>query len=174
MERTNATLTALRQILLATELHEREVAGAVGLTGVQLRLLKLVHETGGATATTLANTMRVSQATITILLDKLVAKGMVERRVSDQDRRKKTVLITPVGLCALKDAPDPLQRDFARRFERLPGWEQAMLMAAAERIAALMNAEEISAAPILATGKIAQEAGEAPSVSRRSAEPSDL
>ncbi|WP_424943742.1 MarR family winged helix-turn-helix transcriptional regulator [Aliiroseovarius crassostreae] len=161
MDRTNATLTALRQILRATELHGREVASAVGLTAVQLRLLKITHDAGGATATTLAYHMRVSQATITALLDKLAAKGMIERRVSDQDRRKKTILITDAGREALENAPDPMQRDFARRFERLEDWEQAMLLAAAERLAALMNADEISAAPILATGDITDDAGAA-------------
>lgn len=161
MDRTNATLTALRQILRATDLHGRDVANAVGLTAVQLRLLKFTHEASGATATTLAYHMRVSQATITALLDKLAAKGMIERKVSDQDRRKKTILITDAGLEALENAPDPMQRDFARRFERLEDWEQAMLLAAAERLAALMDADEISAAPILATGEITEDTGSA-------------
>lgn len=160
MDRTNATLTALRRILKATELHSREVARSVGLTAVQLRVLKLAYESRDATAKLIAGQMRVSQATVTALLDKLAAKGMIERQVSSTDRRQKKLLITRAGRCALEEAPDPMQRDFALRFEKLDDWEQAMLLAAAERIANLLDADELDAAPILATEEIAGEMDE--------------
>ncbi len=154
MNRTNATLTALRRILKATEQHGREVAKSVGLTAVQLRVLKLAHENSESTAKFLACRLQVSQATVTTLLDKLSAQGMIERRVSVCDRRQKNILVTPTGITALKRAPDPMQREFTQRFEQLNDWEQAMLLAAAERIANLLNADELDAAPILATGEI--------------------
>lgn len=157
MERTNATLTALRRILRATDLHGREVARSVGLTAVQLRLLKLTYESKAATAKYLASNMRVSQATITALLDKLATRGMIERRVSSIDRRQKNIIVTEAGRQALQDAPDPMQRDFAERFEQLADWEQAMLLAAAERIAELLRADDLEAAPLLTTGEIAGE-----------------
>jgi len=155
MDRTDATLSALRRILIATDLHGREVAQSVGLTAVQLRLLKLTHESKAATAKYLATNMRVSQATITALLDKLSSRGMIERRVSEIDRRQKNIIITEVGQQALAAAPDPMQRDFAEQFRKLAGWEQAMLLSAAERIANLLGADDLDAAPVLTAGDIA-------------------
>jgi DNA-binding MarR family transcriptional regulator len=154
MDRTNATLTALRRILKATELHGREVAQSVGLTAVQLRVLKLADEAEGPTAKSLAGQMRVTQATVTALLDKLAVQGMIERHVCKTDRRQKNIFLTPLGLQTLEEAPDPMQRDFSHRFNKLADWEQAMLLAASERIASLLDAEELDAAPILATGEI--------------------
>lgn len=154
MDKTNATLTALRRILRATDLHGREVATSVGLTTVQLRLLKFTQDTESANAKTLACQMQVSQATVTVLLDKLEAKHMIERRVSLVDRRQKLIHITDVGHDTLEAAPDPMQRAFVQRLEQLEEWEQTMLMAAAERIAYLMDADGIDAAPVLAAGEI--------------------
>lgn len=157
MDRTHATLTALRRILRVTELHGREVARSVGLTPVQLRLLKFICDTPCANAKSLALEMRVSQATVTTLLDKLEWLGMVQREVSPKDRRQKMISLTDKGHTALENAPDPMQRRFADRFEQLETWEQGMLLASIERIAVLLDADEIDAAPILTTGSMVDE-----------------
>ncbi|MFN3239350.1 MAG: MarR family winged helix-turn-helix transcriptional regulator, partial [Pseudomonadales bacterium] len=113
MDRTNATLTALRRVLRATELHSKEVAQSVGLTPVQLRLLKFIGECEAGNAKYLAVQMRVSQATVTALLDKLEQRHMIERTVSRYDRRQKMISLTPKGRQAIEEAPDPIQRLFA-------------------------------------------------------------
>ena len=157
MDRTNATLTALRRIMRATELHSKDVAQSVGLTPVQLRLLKFIGECECATAKSLAAQMRVSQATVTTLLDKLEMRNLIERTVSRFDRRQKMISLTPDGRIANENAPDPLQRQFASRYSQLEDWEKSMLLAAAERIASLLDADDIDAAPILASGNIIDE-----------------
>ncbi|MEE2944352.1 MAG: MarR family transcriptional regulator [Pseudomonadota bacterium] len=157
MDRTNATLTALRRILRATELHSKDVAQSVGLTPVQLRLLKFIGECECATAKSLAVQMRVSQATVTALLDKLEARNLIDRIVYRFDRRQKMISLTPEGRIAVENAPDPIQKIFSTRFEQLADWEKSMLLAAAERIASLLDADDIDAAPILATGNIVDE-----------------
>ena len=157
MDRTNATLTALRRVLRATELHSKEVAQSVGLTPVQLRLLKFIGECEAGNAKYLAVQMRVSQATVTALLDKLEQRDMIERTVSRYDRRQKMISLTPKGRQAIEEAPDPIQRLFASRFEGLSDWEQSMLLASTERIASMLDASDIDAAPILTTGDIVDE-----------------
>jgi hypothetical protein len=47
-----------------------------------------------------------------------------------------------------------LQEIFAHRFAALPAWEQAMILAGAERLAAILGAEDIDAAPLLDAGLI--------------------
>jgi len=158
MDRTHATLMALRRILRVTELHGREVARSVGLTPVQLRLLKFICDIPCANAKSLACEMRVSQATVTTLLDKLECHELVQREVSPKDRRQKMISLTAKGHTALADAPDPMQRRFSERFDRLESWEQGMLLASVERIASLLDAEDIDAAPILTTGSMIDEA----------------
>ena len=69
------------------------------------------------------------------------------RRRSVQDRRLIRVTATEEGRRLLANAPNPLYAAFSDRFERLPDWEQLMLMAALERVAGLMNAETAEALP---------------------------
>nr|WP_237398962.1 MarR family transcriptional regulator [Rhodovulum sulfidophilum] len=148
------SLVALRRILRATELYGRELARAAGLTAVQIRVLQIVAETGQSTPKTIATRMGVSQATMTTLIDRLVAKGLVDRRRSEADRRQMIIAITALGRESIDRAPDPLHDRYVIAFEKLPDWEQAMLVAALERVAALLDAGNLDAAPVLDLGDI--------------------
>ena len=154
MDRIDSSLVALRQILRATELAGRELAQQAGLTAVQFRALQMVGETGQTTAKAIATRMHVSQATVTALVDKLVSGGRVVREKSLVDRRQTNIVITDLGRQTIEEAPDPLQQRFVRRFRDLDDWEQAMLVAALERVAAMLDAEDLPAGAVLTTGEL--------------------
>jgi DNA-binding MarR family transcriptional regulator len=156
MSRTDATLIALRRILRATEDYSRSLAQASGLTPVQMRVLVLIARSvpGQMTPGVLAGQMRVAQATVSALIDRLQAKGLVQRARSENDRRHTILSLTPAGHALADRAPDPLQDQFVSRFESLQDWEQAMLVASLERIAHMLNAAEIDAAPVLDAGDL--------------------
>jgi DNA-binding MarR family transcriptional regulator len=154
MDRVDTSLIALRRILRATDMFSRELAQSVGLTAAQFRVLQIVAEHGHRTATDISQQMRISQATVTSLVDKLVRHGMVVRERSEADRRQTNIMPTDKGLQAIKDAPDPLQQRFVRKFSAMQDWEQAALIAALERVATMLDAEDIDAAPVLDTGEI--------------------
>ncbi|MBM9596367.1 MarR family winged helix-turn-helix transcriptional regulator [Roseitranquillus sediminis] len=149
MDRTDQSLIAIRRILRSTQTYGRELARAAGLTPVQIRVLQIVAETGAATPKDISQRMRVSPPTMTSLLDRLAAKGMVERQKSEVDRRQKNVVITRAGRDAVHRAPDPLQQRYVSQFESLQDWEQAMIVAALERVAAMLDATDFDAAPVL-------------------------
>ncbi|MEX5729717.1 DNA-binding MarR family transcriptional regulator [Rhodovulum iodosum] len=154
MKRSDISLIALRRILRATELYGRELAKAAGLTAVQIRVLQIVAETGISTPKAIASRMGVSQATMTTLIDRLVAKGLVERHRSQTDRRQMNILISDAGREAIERAPDPLHDRYVEAFDKLPDWEQAMIVAALERVAGLLNAGNLDASPVLDLGDI--------------------
>ena len=156
-DRTDESLIALRRILRATELYARHLAQAVGLTPAQLRVLQIVDEKGSATPKALSDQMGVSQATITSLVDKLVASKLVERVQSERDRRQTNVVVTEAGHERLGHAPDALQQRYVRAFEAMADWEQAMLVAAMERVADMLDARNIDASPVLTSGDIEAE-----------------
>lgn len=153
MDRTDISLIALRRILRATELYGRRLAKEAGMTAVQFRVLQIIAENGYATPTGIANRMGVTQATMTALINKLVDKGLVERKRSETDRRQTNVFITPRGSEAVDDAPDPLQQRYVKNFEALDDWEQAMIVAALERVAAMLDADDLDASPVLDLGE---------------------
>lgn len=154
--RTNDSLIALRRILRATELYERRLAQAAGLSPAQLRVLQIVAEKPdeGTTPKALSVQMGVTQATVTALVDRLVRHGMVTRVPSQTDRRQINVVITQTGLVAVESAPDALQLQYVSAFEDLEDWEQAQLVSSLERIAAMLNAGDIDASPVLAVRDI--------------------
>ena len=154
MDRIDSSLVALRRILRATEMSGRELAQSAGLTAVQLRVLQVVGETGQTTAKAISMRMHVSQATVTALVDKLVSGGMVAREKSLTDRRQTNILLTDRGRQILEDAPDPLQQLYVQRFKQMKDWEQAMLVAALERVAMMLDAEDLQAGAILTTGDL--------------------
>ncbi|MDU8913503.1 MarR family winged helix-turn-helix transcriptional regulator [Aestuariicoccus sp. MJ-SS9] len=154
LDRTDESLIALRRILRATELYARDLAHAVGLSPAQLRVLQIVDQKTSATPKALAKQMGVSQATVTSLVDKLVAQKLVERVPSELDRRQTNVVVTELGHSRLTDAPDALQQRYVRAFMKLADWEQAQLVSSLERVADMLDAKGIDAAPVLTTGEI--------------------
>lgn len=152
--RTEAALRAIRRVLRAADMAERRLSMTTGLTPSQFVLLQEVAQRGAATPSVLANAVQFSQATVTNLVDRLEALGMVERRRGEQDRRQVWVGITAKGRETMAQAPDLLQRQFSQRFQTLPDWEQAMVVAMLERLTSLLDAEAIDAAPLIDTGQI--------------------
>lgn len=148
------TLRALRRILRATDIGSRQLATTTGLTPSQLLVLREVDGGDAPTPGAVAQSLQFSQATITTIVDRLVALDFVKRERSERDKRQFHLSILPAGRNALADAPDPLQETLTARLAKLPSWEQAMILAAAERLAGLMDAADIDAAPLLDSGAI--------------------
>ncbi|NIZ10763.1 MarR family winged helix-turn-helix transcriptional regulator [Pseudooceanicola sp. HF7] len=152
MNRTDVSLIALRRILRATELFGKELAQAAGLSPVQFRVLQLVAGQGMSTPKAISVQMGVTQATVTALLDKLEKQGMLTRERSKVDRRQMNIAVTEMGRETLEEAPDPLQQRYVRKFESLKDWEQSQIIASLERVAAMLDAEDLDASPVLSTG----------------------
>lgn len=152
--RVSDALVAIRRIVRAAEFASRDLARTTGLTPSQLIVLQIVAREGEPGAGAIAEAARLSQATVTALLDKLEARGLVIRNRGSQDRRRVSVELTAEGRRALADMPDVLQDRFAARFDKLADWEQASIIAGLERVAALLNAEGIDASPVLDVGAL--------------------
>lgn len=149
-----ATLRAVRRVLRAVELGSRRLASATGLTPSQMLVLQEIAAGAAPTPGAAAQRLQFSHATITAIVDRLVSQGLVIRTRSELDRRQSLLSLTPEGQRQLADAPDLLQQVFAERFNCLPAWEQAMVLAGTERLVSLLGAEEIDAAPLLDAGMI--------------------
>jgi len=147
-------LIALRRITRAIDLHSKQLERAAGLTVPQLLILNAISREGGLPVSALARRVSLSQGTVTSVLDRLERRGYVTRTRGSADRRVVGISMTGTGREVLSRAPGMLQAEFVARYERLPDWEQSMLVAAVQRIAALMDAADVDAAPILQLGEI--------------------
>lgn len=152
--RTHSALRAIRRLLRAARLSEKQLAAATGLTPSQLVVLQEVARHGETTAGAIALAVQFSQATVTSIVDRLAERSFVVRSRRDQDRRQVWITMTEGGSAALSSAPDMMQDQFQDRFEKLPDWEQAMIVAMLERLTALLDADQIDAAPVISAGAI--------------------
>lgn len=153
-DRSEDALIALRQIQRRTEQASKRLASTAGLTPSQLLVMQILSERGEISAGEVSKMTQLKHATITSLVDKLVARSLLARRRCDQDKRRVWLSILPEGKAAITSAPDLLQDTFQIRFSKLPDWQQTMLVAALEHVTTLLDAEDLDAAPILDVGAL--------------------
>ena len=153
-QQIESVLVALRRVMRATDLHSRELVRTTGLTAPQLLLLQTIEALGRVGVGELALDMSLSQATVTSILDRLEDRGYLVREKSGPDKRKVFTVLTDKGLAAIKDAPVPLQDSFVAQFRNLASWEQHQIIAALERVATMMDAQDLDASPVLDTGAL--------------------
>jgi len=142
-------VAALRKIMRAVDLHSRRLVEVCGLTGPQLAVLQEAERLGPTSATTLARAVYLSLPTVTGILGRLASRGFVQRTRDETDRRALNVSITVEGSRVLQDAPSLLQDHFRNELGRLEEWERHMMLSTLQRIAAIMGAESLEAAPHL-------------------------
>ena len=134
-------LTSLRRVVQALDIESKELERRTGLTTAQVVLLQAVQRLGQVTSSRLAAEASLSQATVTAVLDRLEARGLLQRYRSQQDRRIVHARLTEAGRAALRKAPRLLHRRFQARFADLPEARQAELVQACLLLEALLIQE---------------------------------
>jgi DNA-binding MarR family transcriptional regulator len=152
MNLDDQVVAALRRIARAIDLHSRDLLQQCGLTAPQLLAMRALVRSGPSAVGMLAEAVSVSQATMTGILDRLEARGFVVRTRGHDDRRNTVVELTASGKGFLTTAPSTLQDRFRDELSRLATWEQTAILSTLQRIAAMMGADRLTAAPILVSG----------------------
>ncbi|WP_448564051.1 MarR family winged helix-turn-helix transcriptional regulator [Thalassotalea ganghwensis] len=156
MEKYEELLVSLRQVIRAIDLYSKKLSKETGLTSPQLLVLQAIANHDDAMVKEIAETINLSSATITSILDRLEKRELVIRKRSTTDKRKVGVTLTPLGEEIIKDSPKPLQEHFITRFESMQDWEQSQMVATMQRIVSMMDAEGLDASPVLEVGQIHQ------------------
>lgn len=91
----------LHQISVGVFLQEM---AELGLTPVQYAALQVVANQPGVDQRTLARSIALDASTTGGVVDRLEARGWLERRTSPEDRRARLLFITEAGLQGLSDA----------------------------------------------------------------------
>jgi len=148
----NQIVAAIRRIVRAVDLHSRRLVEHHGVTAPQLATLAEAYRRESATISTLARSVHLSQPTVSGIVDRLERQGFVERRRSSSDRRSVVVCVTESGHRLLTESPSLLQDRFRNQLEQLQDWERYGLLSALQRLATMMDAEDLDASPYLETG----------------------
>lgn len=141
-----AVLLVLRRLSRATDLQSKRLERHCGLTIGQLMVLRAIAELGDVTLGRLSSEVSLSQATVTTILNRLEARGLLERLRSAADKRVVNARLTVVGRSTLAGAPLLLHERFIERYEALQPWEQTQILSSLQRVAAMMDAQELDEA----------------------------
>lgn len=105
--------------------------GSVDLTLPQYRVLAILAE-GSSAASGLAERLAVRRPSITAIVDGLVARGLVDRRQEDSDRRRVALRLTDEGARIVVQADQAVDTYLASLAGHLPSKDEAMALHALE------------------------------------------
>ena len=143
-------LINLRKISRAIDVYSTQLVKKYGLTGPQLILLKTCLQESKLTTTQVANRINISKATVTSITDRLCQKGYISREKCYIDKRKVFLVPTAKTIELFNEAsPQLLQESFISQFNNLKDWEQMSIVANLQRVAYMLNAQNIEASPVL-------------------------
>ena len=129
-----------------------EVAlGTVDLTVPQFRVLGILAE-GSSAASGLADRLAVRRPAITALVDGLVARGLVDRRQEDSDRRRVELRLTKDGERILAAADRAVDEYLESIAGHLPAKDEAMALRSLELWGRAMVAHREAPKPGTASG----------------------
>jgi DNA-binding MarR family transcriptional regulator/GNAT superfamily N-acetyltransferase len=151
---TDRVLVAIRRIMRAVDLHSRKLVRQCDLTGPQLVILREIVREGPTPIGELAARASLSNATVTGIIDRLERRNLVRRFRGALDRRQILVETTDRGAAVLENAPPLLQERLIQGLEELHTWERTQILASLERIAALMDVEDLDASAVLSSHPI--------------------
>lgn len=122
-ELTGLQLEVLRKFRLiygSVKQHFREVEKACGISGSQLWILRDIAASPGTGVSRLAQRLSIHQSTCSLLVEKLVAAGLVSKTRSVEDQRRVGLEITRAGRQLLKIAPGPAEGMLPDALRQLP------------------------------------------------------
>jgi DNA-binding MarR family transcriptional regulator len=124
----------LRLAITRTSRRLRQEAGTT-LSPSQSSALAAIHRHGPLTPSELANREAVQRPTVTRLLVRLEAAGLIARAADPGDGRSSLITVTPAGRDLLRELRLRKDAFLARRLERLDAEERATL----DRAAAILE-----------------------------------
>lgn len=81
----------------ARRVFQQHIGAPFELRPVEFTVLVLLHGNAQVTSRRLAQTLDMPPPNITVLIDRLVERGLVQRQRSDSDRRATHLLLSPAG-----------------------------------------------------------------------------
>lgn len=120
-----------------------EETQAYSVTPVQYSLLTILAEHGEMDQNTLALEIGLERTSVAEVLPRLEARGLVERRQSEADRRVKLVSIAKKGRALVRRMAGAAQRAHDRTIEQLPAEERERFMLQLIRLVEAHNDDSV-------------------------------
>lgn len=142
-----ASLNAIRRIFRALRLSSEATEKVHGVGVAQLFVLHELLGGGPFSIAALAARTATDPSSVSVVVARLVERGLAKRRASAEDARRAEVEITRAGRTLLEKAPIPAQQRLIAGLAGLPKAERRALAASLTAVVTVMGAGE-DAAPM--------------------------
>ncbi len=141
----------IRRVFQAVNDQSKKAERETGMTGPQLWAMKIIGDLSPVRVSDLAKRMYLNPSTVVGILDRLEARGFVQRLRSQEDRRVVKVELTDTGQELLIKAPEVASGLLVAGLEVLPHKNLQHIAAALENLVSILGAQELPPYLILST-----------------------
>ena len=134
------TLDSVRRLVRSLRSVATAVERDTGLSTAQTFVLQLLDESPAESVNELAERTATDQSSVSVVVSRLEAKGLVSRAPSPDDARRTMVSITTAGRHLLKRKPSTVQSRLVRALEKMPPENLLSLEHELTQLVALMGA----------------------------------
>lgn len=138
--RVRRPLSAVRRFVRAVRSLAVEIERETGLSTAQTSVLQLLIEAPASSVNELAERTATDQSSVSVVVARLEAKGLVSRMQSTTDARRTTVSITAAGRLCLAQLGPTVQGRLVRALNSLDNDALASLEHELTQLTALMGA----------------------------------
>lgn len=118
-EAARELIEALRAVARELRLSEREAEQRLGVRPAQLLALRKLAERPAASLAELAERTHTDPSSASVVVQRLVERGLVARTPADADRRRIALAITPAGRALVRRAPETTHERVAHAVAQL-------------------------------------------------------
>jgi DNA-binding MarR family transcriptional regulator len=122
-----SVLDSIRRIVRALRVASRAAEKSVGISGAQVFVLQQLDAERALSVNELAERTFTHQSSVSEVVQRLVEKGLIERKQAPDDRRRVELTLTASGKSSLKKGPDATQRKMIEALEQMNAAERVQL-----------------------------------------------
>ncbi len=131
---TARLFTALRGLVQVLRTGAGEATARTGLSSAQLFVLTQLAEAPAPSVNALARRVHAHQSSVSVVVDRLVARALVRRDPDPADRRRRHLAVTAKGRAILGRAPVTVQARLVRAIQALPAATRRRLATGLEHL----------------------------------------
>lgn len=113
------SMNAVRSIVRALRINTRAVELKMGISLAQLFVLQQLAERPADSLNELADRTATHQSSVSVVVRRLVERGLVSRTPSIADKRRIEIAVTPAGRTLLAGAPTTVSMELMAALQRM-------------------------------------------------------
>jgi len=134
-------MDAIRAVVRALRINTRAIELEIGISLAQLFVLQQVAQRPATSLNDLAERTATHQSSVSVVVRRLVDRGLVTRRSDTADKRRVQIELTPAGEKLLVGAPETIQVRLMEALNHLSPVERKQL---AQLLSKWLDAAKIS------------------------------